>query len=291
MKCNLRNFIMKNIFLLLLTFSFFSTDAFAQQRFGKLVKTMPGVVSYTYRNEFAKDVPQTLDNIKALNITNIEFSNLFGKTAVELRALLDARGMICTSYGVSYDALLNKIDTVIRDAKTLGAEFVRVAWIPHTSPMDLALAQKTVADFNRFGQQLKENGLIFCYHNHGYEFLPYNGGTFFDYIVQNTNPNYVSFEIDILWVYHPGEDPAALLKKYPKRFRLMHVKDLKKGVKGDFTGGTATENDVTLGTGQLNIPKILKAARKTKIKYYYIEDENVNASQQVPLSLVYLKSL
>ena len=281
---------MKNI----LTIAFctlFLTNVFAQKNFGKLVKNTPGMVSYTFRKDFAKDLPKTLDYTKSLGITNIEFSNLFGKKASELRALLDVRGMICTSYGTNYDVLLNKTDSIIQDAKTLGAEFVRVAWIPHSKPMDIELAKKTVADFNTMGKKLKEAGLTFCYHNHGFEFLPYESGTYFDYIVQNTNPKYVSFEMDILWVFHPGQDPAALLKKYPKRFRLMHVKDLKKGVKGDFTGGTPSSNDVTLGTGQLNLPEILKAARKTKIKHFYIEDENDKSMEQVPLSLAYLKSL
>lgn len=268
-----------------------SVGAFAQQSFGKLMKDTPGLVSYTFRNEFAKDMPGTLDNIKSMGFTNMEFSNLFGKTAVELRSLLDARGMICTSYGVSYDALLTKPEAVIQEAKTLGAEFVRVAWIPHTPPFDAEMAKKTVDDFNKFGQKLKESGLTFCYHNHGFEFAPLGNGTYFDYIVQNTNPDYVSFEIDILWVFHPGQDPAQLLKKYPDRFKLMHVKDLKKGVAHDLTGKTPPENDITLGTGQLNLPQILKAAKKTKIKYFYIEDENPKAADQVPLSLAYLKSL
>jgi sugar phosphate isomerase/epimerase len=263
----------------------------AQERFGKLMKDTPGMVSYTFRNEFAKNVPETLDKIKAMGITNMEFSNLFGKTAMELRSLLDSRGMVCTSYGVSYDALLNKPDQVIQEAKTLGAEFVRVAWIPHKAPFDMTIAEKTVADFNKFGQKLKENGLIFCYHNHGYEFVPLGKETIFDYIVKNTNPDFVSFEMDILWVFHPGQDPVKLLKKYPNRFRLMHLKDLKKGVVGDLSGGTPQENDITLGTGQLNIPEILKAARKTKIKYFYIEDENPKAAEQVPLSFAFLKSL
>lgn len=61
----------------------------------------PGVVSFTFRNQFAEDVPGTLDMIKGMGITNIEFSNLFGLTANEMRALLDERGMICTSYGLS----------------------------------------------------------------------------------------------------------------------------------------------------------------------------------------------
>ena len=281
---------MKPAFLTILIAALF-TGLTAQQRYGKLLEHTPGVVSYTFRNDFAKDVPGTLDRTKALGFDNIEFSNLFGQTSTALRAMLDARGMVCTSYGTSYDALMNKPEDVIRDAKALGAEFVRVAWIPHDKPMDLALAQKTVADFNAFGKKLRENGLTFCYHNHGFEFTPYGKGTYFDYIVQNTNPEYVSFEMDILWVFHPGHNPAKLLKKYPDRFRLMHVKDLKKGVKGDFSGQTPPENDVTLGTGQLNLPKILKAARKTKIKHFYIEDENPNSFQQEPNSLAYLKSL
>ena len=97
--------------------------------------------------------------------------------------------------------------------------------------------------------------------------------------------------MDILWVFHPGQVPAKLLKKYPERFKLMHVKDLKKGVANDFTGQTPPENDITLGMGQLDLPKILKAAKKTNIIYYYIEDENPKALEQVPLSLTYLKGI
>ena len=79
---------------LLLTLLVLTTTA---QRFGKTLKEMPGVVSYTYRHSFQKDVPATLDTIKKLGVTNIEFSNLFGKTASELRKMLDERGMRCTS--------------------------------------------------------------------------------------------------------------------------------------------------------------------------------------------------
>ena len=280
------------ILLAFLTLTTFKLISQSPAKFGEVLTKMPGIVSYTYRTEFAKDVSGTLDMIKSTTgVTNIEFSNLFGKSAAELRALLDARGMRCTSYGISYESMINKPDTVIQDAKTLGASYVRVAWIPHKAPMDLPLAQKAVADFNQFGKKLKENHITFCYHNHGFDFAPYQNGTFFDYIVQNTNPKYVSFEMDILWVFHPGQDPSALLKKYPKRFRLMHIKDLKKGVIGNLSGGTPPENDVTLGTGQLNLPEILKAAQKTKIQFYYIEDESPSSQQQVPISLSYLKGL
>jgi len=261
------------------------------QKFGKLLKQTPGAVSFTFRNEFAKDVPGTLDKVKAMGITNIEFSNLFGKTAAELRALLDERGMRCSSLGVGFGDLNDKLETVVQNAKTLGVEFVRIGSVPHKGPMDLALAKKTIEDFNRFGQKLKDNGLTFCYHNHGFEFEPYEGETYFDYIVKNTNPDLVFFEMDVVWMHLPGQDPAAMLKKYPKRFKLIHLKDLKIGVPPSKAGSTPNENCVVLGTGQINYPAILKAAKKSAIKYYYIEDENLGAMQQVPQSLVYLKSL
>lgn len=274
-----------------LLFLFLTQAIFAQHRFSKVLKDTPGVVSFTFRNDFSKDVAGTLDYIKEMGIRNIEFSNLFGKTAAEMRALLDARGLVCTSYGVYYDALTNKTESVIRDAKTLGAEFVRVGMIPHKGEFTVQQADAAVKDFNRVGQQLKENGIEFSYHNHGYDFAPYENGTLYDYLIQNTNPDYVSFELDILWVHQFGQDPLVYLQKYPNRFKLMHVKDLKKGIPVGLDVKTSPENDVPLGTGQIAVKAILKQARKSSIKYYYLEDENSNAKAQVPLSLAYLKNL
>ncbi len=251
-----------------------------------------GMVSYTYRQSLQKDMPTTLDSLKALKVYDMEFSSLFGKKATEIRKLLDERGMYCSSFGVSYQDALTKSDEVASNAKALGAKFVRVAWIPHEGPFTKELADKTIADFSIIGKNLKENyGLEFCYHNHGFEFAPYEGGTFFDYLAKNTDPKYVNFEMDILWTFFPGIDPAKLLEQYPTRFKLMHVKDLKKGIVGNLSGGTSSENDVALGTGQLNLPAIMKAAKKAKIQHYYIEDESSLHALQVPVSIKYLLSI
>lgn len=251
----------------------------------------PGVVSYTFRNQFNEDVAGTLDLIKEMGLSNIEFSSLFGKTATELREMLDERGLICTSFGVGYDSLVEDPEKVAENAKTLGAKYVRVAWISHEPPFTIEDAEKAVEDFNRAGKFLNEEGLYFAYHNHGYEFRPYKDGTFFDYLVENTNPEYVSFEMDLLWVAHPGADPVSLLKKYPERFRLMHLKDLKKGAESDYTGRAPEEYDVELGTGQIDFPEVLKAAQNTNIEYYYIEDESSDVVERVPRSIEYIKSL
>ena len=261
------------------------------QPFGKLVQKTPGIVSYTLRDSFSKDVPGTLDKIKAWGITDIEFSSLFGKTAPELRALLDQRGLKCSSYGVSYDAIDQKPDSILQNAQTLGVQYIRIGSIPHKTAATLEMMKNAAEVFNRFGKKAHEKGIMFCYHNHGFEFQPYENGTLFDYLVKETNPEHVGYEMDVTWTYLPGQDPAVLLAKYPKRFRLIHLKDVQKGVARSDKGSMANEQSVVLGTGQIDWPAVLKAARKSSIAHFYIEDESKAAEQQVPQSLAYLKSL
>ncbi|PRY16411.1 sugar phosphate isomerase/epimerase [Pontibacter ummariensis] len=251
------------------------------------------MAAYTYRFSFPKGVEATLDTIQALGITELEVGvNAFGLAPESLRQLLDARGMTAPSVGVGYEQIVENPEEVARVARILGAKYVQVAWIPHEKDnFTFEDAQKAVADFNRVGKVLKENGLTFNYHTHGYEMKPYKRGTLFDYIAENTDPRYVSFTMDMLWAYHGGQDPAKLLLKYPNRWTTMHLKDLKKGVKGDFTGLTPVENDVALGEGQLDVPAILKAAKKVGIKHYFIEDESPRVNTQVPRTMAYLKSL
>ncbi len=281
----------KHILSVFLLIIFFSSNALSQS--GKpLFPNTPGLQTYTFRESFKKSVPASLDTIKSMGITVLESStNPEGLTPEEFKKLLDERGLKSPSVGVGYDELIKNPAEVARKAKIIGAKYVMTAWIPHGKEFTLADAQKTVKDFNAAGKVLKEKGIIFCYHTHGFEFVPYQNGTLFDYIVQNTNPDFVSFEMDIMWVFHGGQDPAKLLLKYPTRWKLMHLKDKKKGVPGDLTGGTSVENDVALGTGQLNIPETLSAAKKVGVEYYFIEDESSRFREQVLQTMAYLKGL
>ena len=276
----------------ILVFALISFCCVATSAIEPLFPQTPGMVSYTYRNEFTKDVEGTLDTIAAMGITDMEFSNLFGKTAAEIRSLLDERGMKCSSFGVGYSDLRTKTKEVAENAKTLGASFVRVAWLPDRQPFTLELAEETAREFNEIGQRLRrEFGLKFCYHNHGYEFARHNDGTLFDVLMAKTNPQDVFIELDILWVQFPGADPVKILETYGSRIKLLHLKDLKKGVVGDLSGQTPTENDVALGDGQIDLPAVLKAARKAGVEHFYIEDESSSIDVQVPKSIAYLKSL
>jgi sugar phosphate isomerase/epimerase len=98
--------------------------------------------------------------------------------------------------------------------------------------------------------------------------------------------------MDVFWTVHPGQDPVKLLKKYPNRWALMHVKDMKKGTAtGKLTGSEDVRNDVVVGSGQIDVAAALKAAQEIGVIHYFIEDESPSVVEQIPQSLRYLESL
>jgi sugar phosphate isomerase/epimerase len=283
---------MKKCFSYLLMAIFLTASAASMAQNKKPLYTAKlGVQAYTFRRSFPIDVAKTLDTIKMMGFTEIEGGG--GRiSSEEFKKLCDERGISIPSTGASYEQLVRSPDSVAMRTKALGAKYVMCSWIPHKDGvLTFEDAKKAVADFNAAGKALKAQGITFCYHTHGYEFQKYEDGTLMDYIIKNTNPEYVSFEMDIFWVQFGGGDPVALLKKYGNRWKLMHLKDMRKGTPKDLTGLTSGENDVAFGTGEIDLPAILKEAKKVGIKHYFIEDESSDPVTQVPKSIAYLKSL
>ncbi len=138
---------------------------------------------------------------------------------------------------------------------------------------------------------LQENGISFNYHVHGYEFRPYEDGTLFDYLVANTDPQYVNFQIDVFWAKQGGADPVALMKKYPRRITMLHLKDRKHGTPDSIDGTAPDETNVVLGTGDVDIAAVMETAAAIGVRHYFIEDESPDALTQIPQSLEYLRNL
>jgi sugar phosphate isomerase/epimerase len=250
-----------------------------------------GLQLYSLRDAFAKDVPGTLKKVRDYGFKYVELAGTYNLTPEQFKKALDAAGLVAVSGHFPYERLRDDAEGVAREAQALGLQYVGCAWIPHEGNFDEKQCREAIAVFNKAGEALAQHNLQFFYHTHGYEFQPYGTGTLLDLLFEETKPKWVHYEMDIFWIVHPGQDPAALLKKYGKRFALMHVKDLKKGVKGDLTGHTDVKNDVVLGTGQINLPAVLKAAKKENLKWYFIEDESPTAAEQIPQSLRYLEQL
>jgi sugar phosphate isomerase/epimerase len=252
-----------------------------------------GVVTYSLRNQLKQDGEKALDFLKDLNVKYVEIGieNHYGLTQEQMKKELDDRGLIPIAAHAGQGFLLNKTNEAIAAAKYFGLKYVGVAWAAHKKPLDEEQTLKIAADFNEIGKRLKAAGIQFFYHNHGFEFQPYKDGTLFDLLMEKTDPDLVKLEMDVLWTVFPGQDPVKLLKKYPNRWILMHLKDLKKGVEGNLSGGTELTNDVELGTGQADYPAILKACQEIGVKYYFIEDESPVVLEQLPKSLKYLSGV
>jgi sugar phosphate isomerase/epimerase len=251
-----------------------------------------GLQLYSLRNQFAKDVPGTMAKIRSYGIKEIEIGGTYGLAFPEFIKLIAQNQLQVVSYGTDFERLMNYPQSVADDARAYGAKFVVCYWIPHKGDtLTLEDINKAAAVFNKAGKVLAQNGLLLCYHPHGYEFQPHEKGTLFDYMVDTFDARYVYLQMDVFWIKQAGQDPVALLKRYANRWIMLHLKDRKPGTPDSKNGRVDVETNVALGKGDVGIDAIMRTARAIGIKHYFIEDESSRSEQQIPESLRYLKSL
>lgn len=250
-----------------------------------------GLQLYSLRNQFKTDVTGTLDLIKSWGITDLEGGDTYGMSMQDFKKAIKDRGLNVVSVGAGYGDLMNDVEKVIENAEAFDAKFVMCAWIDHEGTFfDIAKTKEAVEVFNKAGKRLKKAGITLAYHAHGYEFRPYKDGTLFDYMARNAKD--FAFEMDVYWVQHGGADPLELLNRYPEKFVLLHLKDMEKGTPKDDTGQADEETNVVLGTGEIDIPGVVKRAEELGVvKYMFIEDECTGVVVQVPQSLEFLEGL
>ena len=266
--------------------AFLLNDAFSQTA---------GVQMLCVRDLWKENPVLAFEKLKELGITEIEGGIGRGMDKEEYKSMLQKYGIKTIAIGADFDRLQDKaqLQQTINTAKELGARFVICYWIPHEGDnFTFENVKKAVKVFNSAGKKLQKQGLTLTYHPHGYEFREYDGeGTLFDYLMNKTKPKFVSYQMDVFWIKNPGQDPVALLKKYPDRWKMMHLKDRKIGTPNNPNGRQDVETNVVLGTGDVGIEAAVKTALKLGIKYFFIEDESSRALQQVPKSLEYLRSI
>jgi sugar phosphate isomerase/epimerase len=259
---------------------------------GAPLKSVVGLQLYSVRAQMEKDVPGTLAEVRSWGIRFVELAGTSGLSPEVFKQHLEAAGLDAVSGHYSFEEWSRDPEAVLAQAARLGLVYVGCAWIPHEGAFDEAACRNAIAVFNRAGELAAQRHMRFFYHTHGYEFQPFHGGTLFDLLMRRTDAEKVKFEMDIFWIAHAGQNPVKLLAKYPFRWELMHLKDMRKGTPtGLLTGSSDVKNDVAMGTGTLNLPAILRAANQAGVKWYFIEDESPDSEEQIPQSLRYLDSL
>lgn len=252
-----------------------------------------GLQLYSIRHAMQDDVPGTLAWVRNAGFEEVELAGTYGLTPEEFKRELDEAGLKATSMHSGYERFRDSLDVVLDEAELFGVDHVGIAWIPHEGAFTVEQARQAAADFNEFGRAASERGLTFFYHDHGYEFQPAEDGTIpFDVLLADTDADDVKYQMDVFWTYHPGADPAALLREHAGRWVSLHIKDMREGTPtGDYSGNSAPETKVPVGTGQINWPEVLDAAADAGVERYYIEDESPDPMNNIPQSIEYLEQV
>jgi sugar phosphate isomerase/epimerase len=252
-----------------------------------------GLQLYSLRHLFEKgDIAGTLKMVRDWGFTDVEAAGTYKLPAADFAAQVKKAGLRITSTGADYNLLAKDVGSVIKEAQAFGAQQVMCAWIPHDKRFTRADVDKAVPIFSSVGRAIRDAGLRFVYHVHGYEFQRTADGTLFDALARQTDAGIVDFQMDVFWVVHGGGNPVELFARYPTRFPSTHLKDMRKGTKiNEPTGDAPDDTSVALGTGMVDIPGILRAANKAGAKMHFIEDEHPQSEKQIPRSLGFLAGL
>lgn len=169
---------------------------------------------------------------------------------------------------------------------------LRYIGYPHGAP-DQAYASAEnyrlyVDLLDRIGAMFRKSGIIFFYHNHHHEFAKVGSGTFFDIMVNHSNPDHLAIELDVCWLAHAGQNPAAMISRLGKRAPLIHLKDRKPGI-ATATGPGWPKTDIfaEVGSGALDIPGILRAAHKAGVSHVFVEQDSTPGDPVLSLAKSY----
>lgn len=269
-----------------------------------------GLQLYSVRDQMEKDTAGTLKAVKEMGYDYVEFAGYFGKSAEEIRALLDQYSLTCISVHQGLDFYEKGGQTAADYIKTLGAKYSAIPWYDAGKLAGSPAWEETKALFIRCGELLKKNGIQMLYHNHDFEFVMVDGKYKHDYLMQEIPRELLKPEFDTCWVRYAGEDPCRYLALYAGDVEVLHLKDFtcKKLANGpayaliDAEGNpieaaSKEENEFRfrpVGQGMQDFPAILAAAEKAGTEYLIVEQDqtyelpSLEAARQ---SREYLKSL
>ena len=243
-----------------------------------------GFISGIIGKELQGDWKKVLEQIHEFGYTEIETGNYLGDSAADFVSFLKHTGITPVAGALEFsaeDVVLRKNFTLIN---SLQMKYAVVYWPWFTAdPFKLEDCKKSADRLNYLGKQCKNHGLNLCWHNHNREFTPMETGLPFDFLMDNTDKDLVSCELDLYWVKKGGGDPLPLMKKYPGRFPILHVKDMAPGEAMDFE---------CPGSGTIDFPSLFKEAHYQGIKHYMVERDNVpDGMACLRLAAEYLKKL
>lgn len=267
-----------------------------------------GLQLYSVRKAMANDFEGTLKKVSEMGYKYVEFAGYFGKTAEEIKALLEKYSLTCVSVHQTLTiADKEKAREEVEFLKKLGVKYVVIPWYDKSKLKGNEAWNQTVKNFKEMADLLKEYGMVLGYHNHDFEFARYNGKFLHDYIFEEVGGERIIPEIDTCWVRYAGLDPADKLREFSGRVPVVHLKDfsckkLAQGPVYDLIGSDAEVPESKadnafefrpVGNGIQDFDSILEACSECGTETVIVEqdepDGNRSELEAVAISAKYLK--
>ncbi len=255
---------------------------------------------FSVREDAERDFAGTMRKVKAMGYDGVELAGTYGKTAVEIKAILDEVGLALVSAHVGPDLL--EQDDILADYAAAGLQHIVVPWYPE--PKTAEELNTAIARIRRIGERCRERGMQLLYHNHDFEFSKLNDRYILDTYYEEIPADLLQTELDLCWVNVGGEEPAAYLRKYTGRAPIVHIKD--------FTGSKSAgmydliDSDVTaeaptaafefrpVGYGRQEVPVLVKAAEDAGCEWLIVEQDSPSMGRTplecAEMSVRYLRS-
>ncbi len=248
-----------------------------------------GIQLYSLRDKMEADMYGTLKAVKEMGYDCVEFAGYFGKSAEEIRGMLDELGLECISVHQTIDWYETDGVDAVNFVKALGAKYSAIPWYKVDEYHNNWDA--TIEKFTRVGKLLSQNGLDMLYHNHDFEFQKKDGEIIIDKIYSTIDSKYLNPEFDTCWVKYAGYSPEEYLGKYAGRINVVHIKDFwaKKLANGPVYAlidnkGSVDEEDKPketerefefrpVGSGIQDVKSIVEAAIKAGAGYIIVEQD------------------
>jgi sugar phosphate isomerase/epimerase len=284
---NRRTFIKKSATLTLGSIMISSVMSCARKKTKEI-----GLQIYSVRNELKEDLEGTLKQIakigyKWLELADYDNGKFYDKSPAEFKKLTDDLGMeiISSHTGVEIKGVDMSNAEKLADAHAeLGLKYVIKPWLIEERRVSADSYKKVAEELNKIGEVMKSRELKFGYHNHDFEFKNVEGQIPYDILLNETDKELVTFEIDLYWIKKAGKDAVEYFKEYPGRFELYHIKDMDNTEESYFT---------EIGTGIINFRELFAYKDLAGMKYFFVEQDNYrnySPLESIKISFDYLNS-
>ena len=253
-----------------------------------------GVQMMMLKDKIAQDgIRETFKKVKEIGFSTVELSQveMSPENVEQIKSSLEEFDMkVCATSaalkpmapGMKMETLKDDFDKIVADTKALGCKYIRIGMISFDCLGSKDKIVEYTKELNEMGKRLKEQGLELYYHNHHVEFAKYDGKYIMDIMAEESDPEYLGFELDVHWLQRGGVNPLEWIKKLEGRTKILHIKDYRIAQTLDLSGGmqeimrslAEMVQFAEIGEGSLDMKAIIDLATETGVEHIFIEQDD-----------------